>query len=167
MHKVKVLKIENACIICCLFRWNFVVHGCIDRYSRLVTHLEIHTNNLASTAYECFRRSCLEYGIPGKICIDGSGEFNHIENFMNRIDGERRCFRGKSVHNVRIERHWRDTRKKVIDKYITLFKCMENHGVLYIDNEIHMFCLHYVFKRRIQEDLSVWRNSYKVHGIRT
>ena len=57
--------------------------------------------------------------------------------------------------------------KKVIDKYITLFKCMENHGVLYIDNEIHMFCLHYVFKRRIQEDLSVWRNSYNVHGIRT
>ena len=54
---------------------------------------------------------------------------------MNRIDDERRYFRGKSVHNVRIERHWRDTREKVIDKYITIFKCMENHGVLYIDNE--------------------------------
>ena len=70
-----------------------------------------------------------------KIRIDRGGEFNHIENFMNRIDGELRCFRGKSVYNVRIERHWRDTREKVIDKYITLFEYLENHGVLDIENE--------------------------------
>ena len=89
MLRVKVLKIQTACVICYLFRWNFVFHGCIDGYSRLVTHLKIHTNNLASMAYECFRSSCLEYGTPGKIRIDGGGEFNHIDNFMNRIDGER------------------------------------------------------------------------------
>ena len=44
---------------------------------------------------------------------------------------------------------------------------MENHGVLDVDNEIHIFCLHYVFKCRIQEDLSMWQNSFNVHGIRT
>ena len=33
--------------------------------------------------------------------------------------------------------------------------------------KIHIFSLYYVFKRRIEEDLSLWRNSYNVHGIRT
>ena len=56
------------------------------------------------------------------IGIDGGGEFNHIEEFMNHLDDEQRCFRGKSVHNVRIERHWRDTREKVLDKYIETFR---------------------------------------------
>ena len=58
-----------------LIRSNFVVHGCIDGYSRLVVHLNVSTNNLASTALNYFFESVTEYGIPGKIRVDGGSEF--------------------------------------------------------------------------------------------
>ena len=32
---------------------------------------------------------------------------------------------------------------------------------------IFMFCLHYVFKPHIQEDLSLWWNAGNNHGLRT
>lgn len=135
-----------------------MIHGCIDRYSRLVTHLEVATDNLTSTAYGYFQNSCVEYGEPSKIRIDGGSEFNYIEQFMNTLDQEIRCFRGKSGHNVRTERHWRNIRVKVIDKYISIFMCMENIGVLYV-----LLLLVLI----IQEDLSLWRNAHNNYGLRT
>ena len=72
----------------------------------------------------------------------GGAEFVHIEKFMNGIDGTIRCIRGKSVHNQRIERHWRDVFTKVIVKYHSLFNHMENHRILDIGNDKHMFALH-------------------------
>ena len=44
---------------------------------------------------------------------------------------------------------------------------MEDYGVLDIDNDVHLFCLHYVFKPRIQEDLSTWQAGHNNHGVRT
>ena len=57
---------------------------------------------------------------------------------MNTLDQEIRCFGEKSVRNVRIERHWRDTQEKVIDKYISIFMCMENNGVSDVSSDIHV-----------------------------
>ena len=148
-------------------RWNFVTHGCIDGYSRLVVLLHTCTNNLAKTAFELFKESIIEYGIPGKIRVDGGGEFSHHATFMNSIDSETRCIKGKSVHNVRIERHWRDCREKVLDKYIKTFNHMEEHLILDVENEIHMFSLHYVFQPRINQELSQWKQAHNNHPIRT
>ena len=150
-----------------LIRWNFVVNGCIDGLSRLVTHLGVSTNNLAITALNFFVSSVLEYGVPGRIRIDGGYEFNHVERFMNEIDGTKRCIRGKSVHNQRIERLWRDVFTKVLVKYHGLFNHMENHGILNIDNDVHMFALHRVFEPRINKDLSSWRDAHNNHALRT
>ena len=127
-----------SCILSTFLRWNFLIDGCIDGYSRLVTHLEVAAKNLASTAYGYFKNSCVEHGVPSKIRIDGGSEFNHLEQFMNTLDQEIRCFGEKSVRNVRIERHWRDTQEKVIDKYISIFMCMENNGVLDVSSDIHV-----------------------------
>ena len=150
-----------------LIRWNFVVNGCVDGLSRLVTNLGVSTNNLAITALNFFFSSVMEYGVPGRIRIDGGYEFNHVERFMNEIDGTKRCIRGKSVHNQRIERLWRDVFTKILAKYHGLFNHMENHGILNIDNDLHMFALHRVFEPRINNELSSWRNAHNNHALRT
>lgn len=98
---------------------------------------------------------------------DGGSEFNHIEKFMDGIDGSKRLIRGKSVHNVRIERLWRDTREKVLDKYRYTFIHMEESGVLDVNDLVHMYCLHYVYRPRISADLNQWRDGWNNHGIRT
>ena len=150
-----------------LIRWNFVTHGCIDGYSRLVTYLGVSTNNEAITAFNFFSSSVVEFGVPGRVRADGGREFTHIKRFMNQIDDTERFYAGKSVHNQRIERHWRDVFTKVIVKYHSIFNHMENYLILDINNEIHMFALHYVYEPRIQRDLDNWRNAHNSHKIRT
>ena len=148
------------------FRWNFVVHGCIDGYSRLVTHLSVATNNFAETSLNLFTKGVEEYGIPSRIRVDGGSEFNHIETFMN-LSGNVRCIRGKSVHNQRIERLWRDVFCKVIHKYYLIFSHMEDFNIVNLTNDIHLFSLHYVYQSRIERDLQSWRMAHNEHKLRT
>ena len=119
------------------------------------------------TSFNFFTSSLLEFGVPGKIRTDGGTEFAHIERFMNQIDGSKRCHRGKSVHNQRIERLWRDVFTKVIVKYHSTFNHMENYKILDIDNDVHMFALHYVFEARIGRDLGLWQKAHNNHKVRT
>eukprot|EP00794_Sanderia_malayensis_P012485 gene12485-13768_t len=37
-----------------LIRWRFIIHGCIDGYSRKIVFLECNTNNKASTVLQAF-----------------------------------------------------------------------------------------------------------------
>ena len=86
---------------------------------------------------------------------------------MNNVDGTKRCIRGKSVHNQRIERLWKDVFAKVIVKYHDIFNHMENHKILDIDNDLHMFSLHHVFEPRIKDDVKTWKEAHNNHKLRT
>ena len=148
-----------------LISWNFVIHGCVDGFSRLQTHLDVSVDNYASTSLNHFVRSMREFGIPGRVRIDGGKEFNHVEKFMNQ--GDKRCIRGKSVHNTRVERLWRDVREKVIDKYRNLFMHMEDNKILNVDSDVQLYALHLVYLPRIRKNLQLWRESWNRHGVRT
>ena len=69
---------------------------------------------------------------------------------------------GKSVHNQHIERLWRDVFQQCTVLYYRLFYYMEDMGLLNVDDEFHLFCLHYVFLHRINSSLqkfcSAWNN---------
>jgi len=110
-----------------------------------------------------------KYGIPSRIRLDKGGEFVHIQNLMEELNGfERRSFiTGKSVHNIRIERLWRDVFSKVINKYYLVFNVMENNHILDINNGIHMAVLHHVYGKKIQKDLSFWMEAHNNHPVRT
>ena len=74
---------------------------------------------------------------------------------------------GKSIHNIRIERLWRDVFSKVMNKYYLLFTTMEKNHMLDIENPIHMSILHHVYGRRIQKYLTFWQNAHNNHPVRT
>ena len=93
-----------------LILWGIIIHGGINGYSRLVTYLVVATNNQAETAFRAFQTGNEDYGVPSRVCTDKGGENVQIGEFMITQRGSNRgsIITGRSAHNQRIERLWRD-----------------------------------------------------------
>ena len=72
---------------------------------------------------------------------------------------------GRSVHNQGIERLWCDVLCSCTTLFYHLFYFMENHGLLDADNEVQMFCLHYVFMQQINHALQRFTNAWNNHSL--
>ncbi|KAI4830859.1 hypothetical protein KUCAC02_002463 [Chaenocephalus aceratus] len=77
------------------------------------------------------------------------------------------ALRGRSTHNQRIERLWGDLWRGVSNVYYDLFNFLESEGIIDIDNEMHMWALHYVYLPRINHDLRGFLDQWNNHGLRT
>ncbi|KAJ7995067.1 hypothetical protein DPEC_G00256050 [Dallia pectoralis] len=71
---------------------------------------------------------------------------------------------GKSVHNQRIERLWRDVWMAVSNLYYGLLHSLEEEGMLDPSDSVHLFCAQHVFLPRLQEDLDTFTDN---HPLRT
>jgi len=134
-----------------LIRWKIVIHGGIDGYSRVVTYLRAATNNRAITALQAFQSGVHEYGLPSRVRTDRGGENILIGEFMVEHRGTNRgsIIMGRSVHNQRIERLWRDVFSGCICYFYYLFYWMEDQGILNADSVRDLYCLHTVFLPKI------------------
>lgn len=72
---------------------------------------------------------------------------------------------GRSVHNQRIERLWRDIWCAVTSSYYAALQCLEESGTLDIQNEMHVFCLHYVMLPRINMHLDLFQRTWDQHPL--
>ncbi|XP_054775572.1 uncharacterized protein LOC129284129 isoform X2 [Lytechinus pictus] len=150
-----------------LIRWGLVVSGCIDGYSRLITHLDVIDNNRASSTFASFLQGTLRFGLPMRLRCDHGGENRLVARYMiiRRGTGERSVLTGRSVHNQRIERLWVDVFARCLSAYYNLFHLMEAQNVLNLDNGLHLFALHYVYLPRIQRDLTTFANAWNHHSM--
>ncbi|KAL0969985.1 hypothetical protein UPYG_G00235590 [Umbra pygmaea] len=93
-----------------LIRYNMVIFGGIDGFSRKIMFLNAASNNTASTALDFFLDGVRRFGWPYKVRGDQGVENVDIAQMMFTVRGTG-CgsfISGKSVHNQRIERLWRD-----------------------------------------------------------
>ena len=129
-------------------RWRFVIHAEIDGYSRMVVFIHCSTNNRAETVLNLFESAVHAYGLPSRVRTNKGGENVRIAEFMLnhplRGPGRGSHLTGRSVHNQRIERFWRDLFTACTCLFYNLFYNMESSGILDATNEEHLFALHYV-----------------------
>ncbi len=76
-------------------------------------------------------------------------------------------FSARSLHNVRIERLWRDVRKDCLETFRQIFMYLERARLLDMDEEVHRVCLFLVFHSRIQAALDRTRDAWNHHKLRT
>ena len=154
-----------------LFRWRSVIHGGINGYSRMIVFLRANNNNMAATVFELFLGAIGKFGLPSRVCTDKGGENIDIARYMlnHPLRGPDRGshITGRSVHNQRIERLWRDVSFGRTHTFYTLFSCMEDCGFLDPSNEMHLFVLHYVFLPRLNRQLSQFVSAHSRAPVST
>ena len=150
-------------------RWKLVVHGGVDGYTRIPVFLQCSANNKASTVLEAFLRGIDEYGLPSRVRCDKGGENTAVSEYMlshpMRGPGRGTVIVGKSVHNQRVERLWRDIFEGVLVLYYNLFYHLEEIQMLDPSDDISMFCLHYVFIPLINQSLNEWKKAWIHHPM--
>jgi len=152
-----------------LIRWRFVIHGCLDGFSRSVVFLKCAVNNRSDTVLDSFVKALDRFRTPLRIRTDHGTENVLVARYMLDRHGieSKPVITGKSVHNQRIERLWVDVSVNVNEFLRNLFRQMESDLLLDPDNDLQLYALHYVFLPRINRMLFEFSEAWNNHPVST
>ena len=151
----------------CKWWGQIVLSSAVDGDTSLIAFLKVLTNMERVGPFRFFLEACDEYGVcPGLTRTDEGKENGAIGRFMKRFRGEHAHREGSSIYNCTVERLWKQDSVNVMWFYKRIFKKLEKDG-LDSNNPWHIFCLHYMFLARIQEDLDRFRHAHNNSLIRT
>ena len=94
---------------------------------------------------------------PKECRCDNVGVSEFMLNYPERGPGHISFITGRSVHNQRIERLWRDVYVGCISLFYDLFYQLEDDGLLNMSSNTDLFALHYILIPRINRQLDVCR----------
>ena len=152
-----------------LIHFRFVVHVCVDGFSRLIVYAYCANNNRAETVLQQFLTGVQNYGLPSGVRSDHGLENVHVAKFIieQRGTGRGSMITGSSVHNCRVERANRDIYAGVLSFFAKVFYELEDSGQLDPLVESHIYALDYVYIPRINTALIEFNQQWNYHGLRT
>ena len=134
-------------------------------------YLVASCNNLSQTVLGHFLAAAEKYGLPSRVRSNKGGENVLVCEYMlrhpHRGTGRGSFITGRSVHNQRIERLWRDVFTSCLAPLYHMFYDMEEEGLLDPADDIDLLCLHFVFLPMINELLESFKAAYCRHKLRT
>ncbi|KAL0577488.1 hypothetical protein V5O48_004512 [Marasmius crinis-equi] len=150
-----------------LIKYKIVIHAFVDGFSRFVTGIRASNNNLSATVLDVFLESVEEHGCPSRVRGDHGTENLLVAEFMEDLKGLGRgsYLWGKSIHNIRIERLWRDVTLGFGGKWKVFFQGLEQHHGLNACIPDHIWLLHHLFLDDINEDAKLWAESWNRHPL--
>ncbi|KAJ9128251.1 hypothetical protein QFC24_000544 [Naganishia onofrii] len=152
-----------------LIRWKIVIHGGIDGASHLATFMTASDNNRALTVCQSFVEGAQKWGWPVRVRADYGGENLEVKAIMEATRRGRpgTFITGKSVHNQRIERLWKNAPNGFIRKFSEAFTALETQGALEPEDPVDLYCLHYVFLPRVRRSTNEWVHAWNYHPMST
>lgn len=124
-------------------------------------------DNEAETSFAAFLQGVAQFGAPRFVRVDGGGENAIIVRYMRYIRGSNGAIIGRSVHNQRIERWWRDLFAQVGFVFYRVFCELERQRLLDINNEEHMAVFQAFFLPLLNRSLREFQQAWNSHSIRT
>lgn len=135
----------------------------------MVVFIGCSSNNYSQTVLALFVKAVSQFGLPARIRCDRGVENYDTAMYMLthpcRGPDMHPVIVGKSVHNQRIERLWRDLFQGVTSTYYYLFNHMEDIGILDPLDEKDLFSLHYVYMNIINNHLKEWVLAWNEHKM--
>ena len=149
--------------------YGIALHAAIDGYSRRIIYLDANTNNRQDTVLNAFRRGVQSIGaMPHRVRADKGKENIAVCRHVLTINGVNRgsFITGRSVHNQRIERLWREVNRWT-SVYHLIFDHLRDEELYDPDNQIDKFSHLYVYIPILQRTLSRFSRVWNNHKLRT
>lgn len=152
-----------------------------------MTFIDVSDNNRSDTVRDLFLNATTKWGWPQRVRADYGSENLGVKAEMESRRGERHFVRtshlliesahvgrdngaflqGTSTRNQRIERLWVNVRQIVVDKYIKIFRDLEDEYLLGTDDPLHLYCLHFVYLPMIKSSIQAWVAAWNNHSMST